>query len=194
MNAKTKETAPATVAPATVAVAAAPRKRGRIATKTLLTDATGAPNGVSFQWGDGAPTSSVRVTDYPEAVRTWLAVMGLSHTLGDAYSAATTPGEARGLWQKKHDALRNGDVRAQRGPGGPSLSDLIEALALVSGRSTEKASAVVVNMDEGARKALRTDPRIVTALKKIELARAEVALSNAPAADVDPIEAMFPDD
>jgi hypothetical protein len=82
------------------------------------------PN-ATWTWSDGR-TDVVDVTSFPEDTQHELALHGLKQKLGDAYSGSKTLDDAKGMFDKALDALRQGWT--SRASGGEA-DDPVETLA-----------------------------------------------------------------
>ena len=169
-----------TKASMSAASAGAAGRRGSKAKKTLIMEGPNAV-GVTFHFADGT-TESRRVSDYPAHVQAWCAAFGLSQTLGDAYSGAKTVAEAIGLFAKRDDTLKSGNLTARRGPAGPNWQHVALAYCTVKGIDPSRVDAVrerILAMPDDTRAAVVKHPAIAAEVTRLELAALEDAAAEA---------------
>lgn len=114
-----------------------------------------------------------------DAVQRHLLAIGAARTIGDSYNGAESVDEAFADAAKMIGRLVAGETPAKRGAGEPRVGLLVEALARVSGKSAAICKAVVEQMTDDAKKALRADARIKQAIAELVLARTSAQAAKA---------------
>lgn len=141
-----------------------------MAKKQVVVNEAGEPTGViQFTFEDGR-SLSIDANALAEKIKFRALVHGLSQKVGDSYAGAKAEADpvafsyeaAKGTIEQ----ILAGDWKAAR-EGGPRVTDLAKACAIVTGQTLEEAVAFVGQLDEDATKALRKKPKIAAALAKM---------------------------
>jgi len=155
----------------------------KLLTKSLAEDFSA----VTFSFADDTVITQV-IDDLPDEIVSHLAAHGLSQKCGDSTAGlGDDVAKAKENVQKVLNDLAENNWTTRTAGGGPRLSLLVEALARLSGQTTEECLTVVEGMDDAAKKALRAADPIKIEMAKIKLEKAEAAqkepTEEAPAID-----------
>lgn len=149
--------------------------------KAYELNAEGSPTGVLIFTFDDGDVIRFDTGTVSEEIRNRAVMHGFSQKLGDSYAAAAKE-ENPLAWAKEQvrdviSQLLAGDWRAARAAGTPRVSDLAQALAMVTGNTVEEAHAFVETLDDDQKKAYRAKNKVKAALDTIKgqrlLAQAE---------------------
>lgn len=175
---------------ATPASTEAAKKRGKIATTETAEDF----GSVTWNFANGE-VRTVVLLELPENVRAFLQAHGAKQKLTDVYAGqGITPDQAVGMWDKLHDALRNGQVvLREAGEGAPdSIDDLVAAFLMFR---TEMGQPVTENTAPKFRsyyEALDKDGKRATRQKlMVQLAKVKAARLKPQVGEVDLLAADF---
>lgn len=155
--------------------------------KAYELDAEGSPTGALIFTFDDGEVIRFDTSKVSEEIRNRAVLHGFSQKLGDSYAAAAKE-ENPLAWAKEQvreviSQLLAGDWRAARAVGAPRVSDLAQALAMVTGTSIDEAHAFVETLDDDQKKAYRAKNKVKAALATIKskrlLAQAEKLASQA---------------
>ena len=146
--------------------------RNAIAKKSMLVQ-DGQPIGVEFQFSDGK-TLQVYSGDLPDNVQMLALCHGLSQKIGDSYSGASGPTEARQKADTTIKALLDGDwnVRAD------VITDLAEAMHRITEKPIDACRDKLAKMSKEDRAALSKHKQVKVMLQRIKLERAEASVSD----------------
>lgn len=148
----------------------------QIAKKTVDTSAAV----VAFAFTNGKELTAA-LDGLAEDVLKRLALHGLSQKLGDAYAGAESVDDAYEAAADVYETLKGGKW-TERTAGEPRTSSLVEALFRVmdGAQELDACKAVVENMDDEQRKALRAQPAIKAALANIAAEKAQAKAAEKP--------------
>ena len=146
--------------------------RNAIAKKSMIVE-NGQPVGVSFEFSDGK-TMKVHCEDLPDNVLNLAMCHGLSQKIGDSYSGASGPGEARQRANTTIQSLIDGDwnVRAD------VITDLAEAMHRITQKPIDACRDKLAKMSKDDRAALSKHKQVKVMLQRIKLERAEASVSD----------------
>jgi hypothetical protein len=133
--------------------------------------------GASFTLGNG-DTLSTFLGELPEEMVTRLAIHGLLQKIGDAASGFSKTSDYQGAFDAMaavHDTLIDGQWT--RTGAGSGTTDLVTALANLTGKDTAIIQVEVDKWDEEKMKAIKARKDVKAEVKRIQLARAEAAAS-----------------
>ncbi len=153
----------------------------KLAKKVIDLDA----KSVEFQWGDNT-VDEITLEGFPAEIQLHLALAGISHTLGDAYSAAKgVVSEAKRLFGERLTALRDGEWRQARGSGEtkPRIGELAEALARIKGLDIAVVSKALEAADEASKKTLRSNEHVKATIAAIRNEKAQARLAKSRVAE-----------
>jgi len=142
----------------------------RTATKSLAEDFSSVT--VTFA-NDEART--VILEELPETIVAHLAAHGLSQKIGDSYAGLgdDLPKAIENVDRVIKDLMNDSWTTRTAGSGGPRITQLVEALVRVSGRTLDECQTVVENLETDERKALRNSDPIKLAVAEIKLEKAQ---------------------
>jgi hypothetical protein len=129
-------------------------------------------SGVDFTFADGT-VLAVEVASLSKNILMNLVAHGISQKVGDSY-AGDMPVE--GAIEKATEVIKRlveGDWKAVRISSGSAKNSLLaEAFAAASGRTVEECQAVLADMEEPQKKALRKHPQVALQIADIQAKRA----------------------
>lgn len=116
----------------------------------------------------------------PDAIKTQLALHGLSQKVGDSYASSESVTEAYQSAKRVADDLMAGNWSVRKaGEGGPRVTLLAEAIARIASRTVEEALEVIGALSEEEQKQLRGDAGVKKVMAQIKLERATKAAEGA---------------
>jgi hypothetical protein len=137
-------------------------------------------NTLVWEFGTGN-TFDVNVEEFSEAVRHQAMLHGLKQKLSDCYSGSAGAAEAERVFKEQKASLANGTWNAGRSSSGGIW---VEALAKATGVEIGLAQEKWDEMDEDARKAMKTHPQLKVAKLEIESERAKAKAKDAPKLEI----------
>lgn len=133
---------------------------------------------ITFTWADES-TTTVNLSDIPEAIQARAILHGLSQKLGDSYSGAKEVEAAQAAFNDTLEALKAGDWN-RKGGGFASGGIWVEAAAKATG---EEFGAVLEKwnaMDDETKASIKKHPDVKLAKAQIEVERAQAKAKDAP--------------
>lgn len=135
-------------------------------------------NKLSIKFEETGDAIETTLEEYSPDIRDRLALHGLSQKLGDSYAGITDSKEAFEKVQAVLGDLLKGEWTS-RVAAGPRITQLVTALAAVTGEPIEKCQEVVENMGDKEKKDLRAHPHVKAKLAELKAAAAAEAAAKA---------------
>lgn len=140
-------------------------------------------SGISINFEDGEAVG-VNLADLSDDIKLNLMLHGLSQKLGDTYAGVKDVVVAREKVKSVVARLFEGNWKAVRTAGAARITDLVNALADVTGKSIEEAFEAVDAMEKDTKRKLRAHPQIKLRLAQIAAERAEKAAASDEGTDI----------
>ena len=128
-------------------------------------------NFLSFGFTDGE-TVNIKPSDFNQDVLKHAMLAGLKVTLSGAYNKVTTPAEAMKALNERIVNLKEGKW-STRGAGGPKITDLAKAVAIVLAITPEAARESLATMGKEKNLGVRANAKVQLQIKNIQEARAK---------------------
>jgi len=138
----------------------------------------------SFTFADGTKVEG-DLSDFPPGMLKQLALHGIMQKAGD--STASLKGnieEGIKAINRVLDQLKKGEWGAKREPGegGPRVTELVHAIAAVTGKTLSDVAGIVDEAEDEKKKAWRANPQVQAAIAKIRADKAAAKAAKAQAA------------
>lgn len=155
-----------------------------MAIKKAKADVEGNTLTLSFAHGEEVTISA---GDLPNDMKSACLMHGLKQKVCDAYSGCKSPAEAMEKALEVVGALKEGNWTTRTpGEGGPRVTQIAKALAMVTGKPIEEAVEVVSTLSDEAKKNLGANDQIKVAIANIKAEEAKAAAEKAAAEPAGP--------